>query len=76
MLVSGQLLGDVVGVRSRREVLTHTLVNRVRGRGRVRVRARVRARVRVRVRVLVRASTTHHAQCVCEHVADAQSEHV
>ena len=42
MLVSGQLLVDVVGVRSRGEVLAHTLVNRVRVRGRVRVRVRVR----------------------------------
>ena len=38
MLVSGRLLVDVVGVRSRGEVLAHTLVNRGRGRGRVRVR--------------------------------------
>ena len=51
MLVSGQLLVDVVGVRSRGEVLAHTLVNRVRVRGRVRVRLTVRIRARARARV-------------------------
>ena len=65
--------GFRVRVRVRRRV---KVKGRVRGRGRVRVRARMRVRVRVRVRVLVRASTTHHAQSVCEHIADAQREHV